>query len=601
MRKEKREMKILKQVTAVLIALVLVASFVPTNVFAEEESSKISVTVRVRGDSIHEDGKHEAYTTWATVKLELDQGATLADAFQAVVEQSGLEVDDSLGYISSITNSKGETLPSSYSTASAFWMYMVNGEVTYDTDDQIVLEDNDYAVYYFLDNWTESYVYDEEDEENAKNASESEDEDEDEDAAAKLQDIYEATAQLLLAGDAPGYGSTKGEWLVLGLARAGLMTDEFTKSYRETLSTTLPQKTLTATDYERVLIAITALGLEPTDIVEGVDLTEGLSDLDFILKKSLSGATYALIALDTADYEIPTAEEGATQATREALIEYILGKQNEGGFWSWTTTSTKADLDLTSMALQALAPYYDEDETVKAAVDKTLAYLSEAQDENGRIYGSWGESLESYAQFIVALTSLGIDPATDTRFIKNGTTLLDILAEYYVDGQGFKSTSSGKVNNMSTEQAFYAMVAYNRFKSGLSSLYDMTDNDEEVEEPTETPEEETETTEKSETETAEKATEETEDVEEDATEEATEESDDAEEDATEESDDAEEETTEEATEESDDAEEETTQAATTDASAPQTGDNNMATLWIALMGLSFVGMLTLQRKKSSVK
>ncbi len=565
-------MKILKQVTAVLLALVLVAAFVPTNVFAEEESSKISVTIRVRGDSIHEDGKHEAYTTWATVKLELDQGATLADAFQAALKQSGLEVTyNDWGYVGSITNSKGETLPSSYSTASAYWMTLLNGEWTTTTDNQIVLEDNDYAIYYFLDDYNESYEYDEEDEENTKN----EPEDEDENVSTKpesltdeqLQDIFDATGKLLLKGNAPVYGSTGGEWLVLGLARAGLITDDFITSYRENLSTALSQaESLSATDYERVIIATTALGLEPTDIIDGEDLRDALSDLDFVTLKGLSSVAYALIAFDTADYEIPTAAEGKTQTTREALIQYILDAQTEDGFWNWGW-GDGMDLDLTGMALQALAPYYDDNETVKAAVDKALTYLSDVQDENGRIFGQYGESTESYAQFIVALTSLGIDPATDERFVKNDSTVLDILAEYYVEGQGFISSSSyAVVNAMSTEQAFYAMVAYNRFVDGMNSLYDMTDIEDEEEEPTES--------------------------------EAVE----AEEEETTESDEAEAISTEETTgEKTLGTTVETKEVSDTDATAPQTGDNNMATLWIALMGMSLVGMLALQRKKSSVK
>ena len=45
--------------------------------------------------------------------------------------------------------------------------------------------------------------------------------------------------------------------------------------------------------------------------------------------------------------------------------------------------------------------------------------MSNAQNENGG-FASWGSvNSESCAQVLVALTSLGIDPTNDERFIKN--------------------------------------------------------------------------------------------------------------------------------------------------------------------------------------
>ncbi len=90
------------------------------------------------------------------------------------------------------------------------------------------------------------------------------------------------------------------------------------------------------------------------------------------------------------------------------------------------------------MAIQALAPYYKTNETVKAAVDKALEVLSALQRNDGG-FGSWGTvNSESCAQVIVALTALGIDPTADSRFIKNGLTVLDALARFYVTGGGFR-------------------------------------------------------------------------------------------------------------------------------------------------------------------
>lgn len=115
-----------------------------------------------------------------------------------------------------------------------------------------------------------------------------------------------------------------------------------------------------------------------------------------------------LIALDSHDYEIPKAVAGKTQTTREALIDAILAAQlSDGG---WNVNGNGSDADMTAMAIQALAPYYNSNAKVKSAVDDALKRLSKMQEGNGG-YTSWGTAnAESVAQVIVALTSLGIDP-----------------------------------------------------------------------------------------------------------------------------------------------------------------------------------------------
>ena len=127
------------------------------------------------------------------------------------------------------------------------------------------------------------------------------------------------------------------------------------------------------------------------------------------------------------------------------------------------------------MASQALAPYSAGNETIKAAVDKALTVLSGLQLADGG-FASWGNAnCESNAQVLVALTALGIDPAEDSRFAKNGKTVLDALAGYYVEGGGFKHIANGELDGMATEQGYYALAAYYRLMNKQSGLYDMRD------------------------------------------------------------------------------------------------------------------------------
>ena len=154
------------------------------------------------------------------------------------------------------------------------------------------------------------------------------------------------------------------------------------------------------------------------------------------------------------------------------MIDTILSLQLEGG--GWTFFGNTADPDMTGMAIQSLAKYYGKNDAVTNAVDKAVSKMSEMQSDNGG-FGSWGSvNVESCAQIAVALTSIGINPATDERFIKNGNSLIDAIMSFSVEN-GFKHISEGNYDQMATEQAFYALVSYKRLVEGKTSLYDMTD------------------------------------------------------------------------------------------------------------------------------
>lgn len=292
-------------------------------------------------------------------------------------------------------------------------------------------------------------------------------------AAEKLN----STADYLLSLGVPGVGSVGGEWRVLGLARAEKITSELSDGYYESLVSYLEENgsakldSRKSTENSRVILALSAIGKDATDVA-GYNLLEPLADFDFVTWQGLNGPVFALIALDTYNYEIPTASEGVTQTTREKLINYILESQLENG--GWTFFGSAADPDMTGMAIQALAPYYTKNADVKTAVDKALDVLSASQQDNGG-FASWGSvNVESCAQVLTALASLGINADTDKRFIKNGNTLVDAIMEFSVEN-GFAHIKDGGYNQMATEQAYYALVSYNRVKNGKTSLYDMSD------------------------------------------------------------------------------------------------------------------------------
>ena len=283
--------------------------------------------------------------------------------------------------------------------------------------------------------------------------------------------IYENTVQNIAKESA--YGS---EWHILGLARSEYAgCDEiFEKYYEDVVKKIKDSKGVLSknkyTEYSRVIVAVKAIGRNPKN-TGGFDMTEKLLEKEKVTRQGLNGPVWALIALNTDGYADSSAE---FKKTAKEYISYILDAEKDGGGWSLNSSETNADADITAMALTALAPYYKGDSRVKESADRALAWLSEVQKDDGA-YASWGTvNSESCAQVTVALTSLGIDPNKDERFIKNGKSVLDGLLGFYTDG-GFKHVSTGKLNAMATEQGYYALTAYFRFTGGKTSLYDMSD------------------------------------------------------------------------------------------------------------------------------
>lgn len=128
------------------------------------------------------------------------------------------------------------------------------------------------------------------------------------------------------------------------------------------------------------------------------------------------------------------------------------------------------------MAIQALAAYYDTNDAVKAAVDKALDALSAMQNDDGTFSTAFsGKTSESTAQVIVALTALGINPATDSRFIKNGLTPWTVCAASMSTAAASATSHPAISTAWRAEQSYYALAAYYRLLAGQTSLYDMSD------------------------------------------------------------------------------------------------------------------------------
>ena len=502
----------------------------------DPDKTEISVSFGLTGDTVHgENGKHTGDVTWIdSTSYKMKKGATAQDLFEKALGDAGLDYEMSgNSYVSSISNAKEKVTLSELSNGPySGWMYTINGKFV-DYMSAVTLNDGDVMQFFYVDDyrtidWAGNKTPQEAADEVAAMIEALPDVDkltlDDAAAVGRAQSAYNAlsdeakalisknlktkldaavakiaqmqktnqkefdkiyqetgSSQAALASKAGlTAGTSGGEWVALGLARSGSISDTLAEQYAQAAYQYVKKKgssTISdskSTENSRMILALTSIGKDPSDVA-GYDLLEPLADLDYVKSQGINGPIFALIALDSHDYEIPKAVAGKTQTTREALIDAILAAQlSDGG---WNVNGNGADADMTAMAIQALAPYYSSNAKVKSAVDDALKRLSKMQEVNGG-YTSWGTAnAESVAQVIVALTSLGIDPASDGRFIKNGYSTLDALATFYNDKGGFKHSQSDTTssNGLATEQAYYALASWYRLKAGKTSLYDMSD------------------------------------------------------------------------------------------------------------------------------
>lgn len=291
-------------------------------------------------------------------------------------------------------------------------------------------------------------------------------------SAAKYFDANRTT-------DAYTYGQ---EWEIYAFAKSGRKIDDaLIKNYKKSLAAHKAEwagSTAKVTDCERVALTLAALGEDITSF-DGVNLAAVICSHDD-LTASANNLVYALIALDEAGVSDEVLSASGSSWTRAQLVCTLLAFQNsDGGFT--IDAAGASNVDMTAMALQALAPYVDGDAcaaalasngqlSVASAVDKALDFLK--GQKNGLCdFGS----VESNAQVLLALVALGKDPANSKNgFATGANSLITAIAAYEVaDGKGYAHTmgsdgKSGNANALATVQVLRALSAYKSAGAGVS-------------------------------------------------------------------------------------------------------------------------------------
>lgn len=305
-----------------------------------------------------------------------------------------------------------------------------------------------------------------------------------------FEDVLKETREYILGLDTkPDYSS---QWFALGLARGGMdLDDKYFNTFYENMAAYIAGKKgklhrAKYSEYSKAILALTAMGIDAQK-VNGYNLFEYLADFTNVKRQGFNGPIWALMALNSHPaYEIPKVKGVKEQTTEEGLVKYLLEREMKGG--GWAMQGDKAEVDITGMTIQALSAYYQRDgyENVTEAIDRAVEVLSERQNAKTGGYATMGaDNVESCVQVVVALCSIGVDPRTDERFIKNKNWTIADLLSYHKGGSGFMHVKPGGVNNggaapgavdgMATEQGHYAMVAYQRLQDGKTFLYHMSD------------------------------------------------------------------------------------------------------------------------------
>lgn len=443
---------------------------------AADPNENQTLTVKVKVDGYNKNGHTFTGISGFTFTGKANEDPTAWDAVKACLDSAKYTYTGSGAYIKSITDAAGHTLKEKGDGKSSGWMFgltLQGGTETLPktTLDNTYLKDGDTLRLFFTDTYIPLNPTDP-----AVPGAE----------VPGFDEAYAgAKAYIQSAVSAPVVSYLFGEWAVLGQARAKVpLSEAYIAAYYEKVVAYV-QKNMgadgvlvdpesrnpTVTDNERIILALTAIGKDPAN-VGGKNLLKALQNKDIMKvtdtsNTDINGLVMGLLALNSRNYTSDTSW----------LVQAVLAQQNEDGSWRASAdTKPVGDVDMTAMALQALAPYYKDggNETVNTAVERALNWLS------GK-YQSGYDSSESCAQVVIALSALNLDANTDARFTKTveGKTLsvLGNLLQYRVaENGGFKHQFADKaVNEMATEQALCAMAAYARFTEKANALYDMTD------------------------------------------------------------------------------------------------------------------------------
>lgn len=241
-------------------------------------------------------------------------------------------------------------------------------------------------------------------------------------------------------------------------------------------------------EWQKTTLTILALGGSPNAMTNTINETtiNLLADYCYnypskvtIEEMDTKSLSYMLLTMNALDYSIPE----SSVFTRKRVLAELLSRQRTDG--SFSSKDYPSDSSATALAIQALAPFYNDgthydtinSRSAREVIKEALAFLSSRQTKNGDIRNGPSPSLESTAQTLSACASMGIDPYTDHRFLRNDHNLLDGLMRYQNSDGGFTASLSEETVSASEDAssilALNSLISFYRYRHNQRDLYDM--------------------------------------------------------------------------------------------------------------------------------
>ncbi|WP_051273536.1 prenyltransferase/squalene oxidase repeat-containing protein [Desulfotruncus alcoholivorax] len=259
------------------------------------------------------------------------------------------------------------------------------------------------------------------------------------------------------------------EWAMLGLYADNKNVQSFSLKREAQIARGVMIDANKNTDYQRSILGALAAGKNP-DGYGGIKLLEKVwlsqtprgkfaDSINGQGDRLVNAHVWGIISLYAAGREIADADKA---------LQWLVDHQNTDGGFSIDTNMEESDVDMTAMAVIALACLGKD--TSYPAVQKALAYLKEQQNDDGT-FGAWGTSTtESCAQVIQALVMLGIDPA-GAEWSKEGKNAVTGLLKYRLPNGSFSHGPERLPNDMATAQALIALVDYSTGETVYTRLH----------------------------------------------------------------------------------------------------------------------------------
>ncbi|MDD3888383.1 MAG: S-layer homology domain-containing protein [Syntrophomonadaceae bacterium] len=241
--------------------------------------------------------------------------------------------------------------------------------------------------------------------------------------------------------------TTLDSWEVIGLANAGINLSVDTWQLPDW---DVDPETTSVGNYAKTILAIKAVGQDPTDI-NGRNLCQELAN-----KQNPTGGHFGVWFTDHIWSVVALDAAGGNYNVSEAIDYIINNKKSDGGY---AVSGVTADPDTTGFTLIALANH-TEIEGVNQGINEAKDCLYSLQLDTGGFSSTMGgESAESNSAIIRGLLAGGFNATIISEdWTKNGNTMIDALFAFQLEDKSFSHELEGGSNRMATYQSFLAIA-----------------------------------------------------------------------------------------------------------------------------------------------